>query len=170
MSPLLRRRLVLGALAAMLIPIAVSSNSPPLQWFLYRVHGHLSAPGSLDQYAVVLFARDTQWHPVSACHGEGAERYGPLVDMVLTDKNGYFKLNIASCGFERSGYDTLAVAVVLPDTTYMGTPFRLDAVPPKVIQAHTENDYGCDGYDYVEGYVYEFPARNIALPAGIARK
>lgn len=177
MSKAQHRWLIRAVLIALLVPFTVSSNTTPLTWHLFRLHGNVTGPASLDNYTVALFSytgvsyRNPGWGMVTVCHGDGdrAKRYSVLNSFALTKSDGSYSFNITECSFfDEEIYDTVAVAVVLPDTVLMGEPFRLSPLHRDVITQHV--DEGCTGYDRIDGYIYNIPTKNIDLPAELVRE
>jgi hypothetical protein len=108
------------------------------------------------------------WKRAGECIVGSVTEYGPLISVALTDENGAFALNTSECDdFGDLASDTLAVAVVLPDTVLMGAPFRVNS--GQRIEAEVTVDEGgslCDDneYTFVDGYIYRFPPRTITIP------
>jgi len=159
----------IAMIALSMVPLAVTSNSPRLTWYRFKVHGRVTRPsGSLDNYTVTLVTRSHgEW---SSFHSPCAEYMSTSQPVSLTNENGGFALIVVSCGFEFEGgvgNDTLAVAVILPDTTLIGAPFRVGGVSPSVTSGTcSSGGIGCaeNEYDCVYGYTYDYPAKNIPIP------
>lgn len=169
-----RRLFHIAALLILLVPLAVTSTPPHIDWYLFQVRGHVVRPaGSLDNYTVVLMVYDNWWgrggwKRVGECLEGRVDDYGPLISVDLTDANGAFALNASACEmFPDLATDTLVVAVLLPDTTLLGTPFRVNSVQGTAVEV-TASEGGslCDDneYTYVDGYIYKFPPRNVTVP------
>ena len=168
-----RRFFHIAALLILLVPLAVTSTPPHIDWYLFRVSGHVVRPaGSLDNYTVVLMKYDVRrnqdgWARINECIVGRVDRQGPLVPVTLTNANGGFALSVAACDdyYGDIEHDTLAVAILLPDTVLMGTPFRVNSVQRIAVEGKFEGDSPCDdGYTYVDGYIYSFPPRDILVP------
>ena len=151
------RSLVRAAVGTLLLlPLAVSSTPPSLFWYLHVVPGRVErASGSLANHTVVLFGQEgEQWQLLGQCDGEGAERVGTLRNVFLTREDGRFQLAVSVC----RTLDSLAVAVVYPDTVILGEPFSPESVQPEVVEKTGRREDGsfCDGdeYSYEDGYVY----------------
>jgi hypothetical protein len=122
-----RRSLHIVALLVLLAPLAVTSTPPSIPWDVFEVAGTLiRAVGSPADHTVVLVRRDycngvKQWCRLINCDIEEASAYGPFVPMTLTAADGRFSLRVAVCN--SYWLDTLAVAVVYPDTMLAGDSF-----------------------------------------------
>jgi hypothetical protein len=173
------RRYVLAAtaIAALLLPLAVTSTPPAIDWYIFDVRGSVTRPsGSLANHPVQLYGNcqgSQQLSPIGTCSGEGAEEYGPFTKVSLTDDNGRFHVRVSVCGSGYPACDTLMIAVVYPDTTVFGTPFVFNGVRPTTIEktgTAIEEDTGvfdCSGkheYTYVDGYIYTYPELTIPVP------
>lgn len=161
--------------ALLLVPMTVTSTSPLIQWYIFDIEGQiLRSSGGLENHSVALLgyrSAGREWKRIQTCNGEGAEEFGPFITTSLTTAEGRFSLRVSVCG---SGHpfccDTLAVALVSPDTMIIGSPFRFDAVKPTLLEkTGTEYDSGgcaCDDdeYTYVDGYIYEYPPDTLTIP------
>jgi hypothetical protein len=160
------------AIPLLLVPIAVTSTPPAIDWYIFQVDGQVTRPaGTLKNHAVALFGKcfAEYWKQILTCDGEGAEEYGPFVTATLTADDGSFSLRVSTCGSGYPNCDTLAVGVVYPDTVVMGTPFLFNSVKPTEIEktGKSESGYGCgcdDEYTYVDGHIYNYPVKTVPVP------
>jgi hypothetical protein len=164
----MRTVLVVGLLA----PIVVTSSPPHIHFYIFDVHGTLEVDGgsSPENHAVVLLGfpswGGSEWEILSECGDRGID-YGPFVTTALTTETGKFGLRVPICGSGYPSHDSLAVAVVYPDTIIVGPSFAYDVVKPTVIEAtaRREKDWGCDeDFTYPDGYIYEYPSITFPIP------
>jgi hypothetical protein len=151
--------------------MVIESTSPAIDWYVFDVHGTIvRVNGSTEGLTVVLLGRcgSRHWTQLGTCDGEGAEPYGPFDTEELSPAAGRLSLRVSVCG---SGYprcgDSLAVAVIYPDTMVVAPAFAFDSVKPTEIEKTGTEDvvYGCDKeYTFVDGHIYKYPAVTIPIP------
>lgn len=144
---------------AVLTPIVVTSTPPlPPPWHSFSVDGTVESRsgGSVENYTVVLMGNpDGTWRILQSCDRAVQQDYGGEHDISITRSNGRFGLNVWSC--DRP--DSIAAAVVLPDTIIMGSPvWRRDYYYQEFRREHETSDGGLcaneEDHIVIEGYMY----------------
>lgn len=158
-------------IAAVLLPMVVTSSERHTDWYVFDIPGKLVATtGSAAERTVVVLgwrSWENRWQALTTCSGYGSEPYGPFVTACVTDGKGRFRLRVSVCGSGYPSHDSLAVALVEPDTTIVGSSFSYNIVEPVVIEEQytREKRWGCDEqWTFPDGYIYQYPALSYPLP------
>jgi hypothetical protein len=158
-------------IAAVLSPMIGTSSEPKTDWYVFDIPGKLVATtGPAAGRAVVVLgwrSWENHWQALNTCDGYGAEPYGPFVASGVTDEEGRFRLRVSVCGSGYPSHDSLAIAVVEPDTAIVGSSFSYDIVDPTVIEEQytREKRWGCDEqWTFPDGYIYQYPALSYPIP------
>jgi hypothetical protein len=156
-----RRRAWIRAACWLLLvtPIVVTSTPPrPAPWHNFLVYGAVESRsgGSVGNYTVVLMGnpRDT-WKVLHSCPSAVQDDYGGAQDIAITPANGRFWLDVWSCDRPES----IAVAVVLPDTIIMGSRvWRRDYDYQEFWKEYETSDGGLcaddEDVNVIDGYMY----------------
>lgn len=144
----------------LLVPLVVSSTPPSLPpYHEYVVDGSITRTGggTLEGFAIVLMYKRSA--PTEWVRGTSP---------ALTDASGHFQ--VRSGEFHLSTVDSLAPAMVNPDTLIIGTPFPTSEDPGYANESlHSGRDDGffCDkdvtSWE-VDGYTHYYENRILILP------
>ena len=161
----MKRTLILriaGWLVLLIPLVGITSEPLPEPWYEFSFVGRLerSGGGPLQGYPVVVVQDSSiapYWGTLRSC----ATRWPlqqPAEDISLTTDEGYFSLHVVLCS---PPHDTLAVAVVLPDTIIVGSRIDRRQIHYSEYQqyySYTEEKSFCGDKmvegDYLAGYSY----------------
>jgi len=157
----------------LLIPLSVTSTPPSLFIDIFEVSGTLARPGgSLADHAIVLVRNDycengTTWCRNFNCYVDESAPYGPYTATTLTRDDGRFALRVAFC--DSYALDTMAVAVVYPDTMIVGDSFVPGNLSYTSIKktGHRDNDgifCGGEDYEYEAGRIHQVSNLTVTVP------
>lgn len=146
----------------MLAPIVVTSTPPiPSPAHCFSASGFVrhSNGDPAANYTVIMVARgrfspSLGWERLLSRCGRPEDWSGPVA---ITDSNGRFRVSPCACVEP----DSIAVAVVLPDTMIVGDPIRrrsLSRYETDVDDSYTEDGFLCDDTvksSYVDYYTYQ---------------
>ena len=111
----------------------------------------------MENYVVVLMGKvDDRWVRLRSCSVGMAREWGGATDIVVTPENGRFWLSVWSC----TKPDSIAPAVVLPDSTILGSRVQRQGLEYQRYDRTEEIDGSgsfCEGDDevtVVDGYMY----------------
>jgi hypothetical protein len=157
-------------LIVMLMPLAVTSTTPARQrWYQFYLSGILKSvsDASVANYTVAAMEKiDGSWRMVHSCQVGIAEGYGGTNDLFLTTHNGRFSLSVWSC----APIETIAAAIVLPDTIVLGTPIDRTSLYYQEFtgtRAIEEDGFLCNHTDYqnyIQGYMYDVDSVVVNVP------
>lgn len=121
-----------------------SSPPPPSHWFALSGYVTSIGGGSVANYTVGLFGRTTytgsEWERLGgSCYSGECLQQGAR--LVITGENGRFSLGVCSC----SKPDSVAAAVILPDTLMMSPPIPIaDLNVTEFFKSRKDDGLVCD--------------------------
>jgi hypothetical protein len=143
--------------AVVLAPMVVTSSEPlPEPGNCFGAGGFVvrAGAGSAADYTVVLLYKGGDPAPSADWH-RATDSYGMTEGIAITSATGRFR--VGNCTYYYLP-DSLAVAVVLPDTMFMSRPVGTSTLHVTEIEApHKVDGFMCDDTEWhVESYAYEF--------------